>query len=615
MAPLRPAPLLLLAALLAGCYDDDAPADDDGNGNILVPPAGDDDDSEVPVGPGDDDGDGIPNEDEGGGDADGDGLPNHQDADSDGDGIPDSVEGSGDTDGDGTPDSQDIDSDNDGVPDSAEGYDDTDGDGIPNFQDTDSDGDGVPDTLDTDADGDGIDNSDEQSGDSDGDGVDDANDSDSDNDGVTDDEEVEQGTDPTEEDSDSDGWTDLQEELCGTDASDASDVCEGTSQVLPGWEPSVIQVTFETQVQMGDVMFILDETCSMTGTLDDVKTNFQSVANQLAALIPSLTFGVASFDDYGFGEMGDAGDRPFYRWQQQTNNLSAVQQALSGLTADGGADWPESTVEALYQASVGYGYDQNCNGSFDSETDVRPFITSPGDAFGGTVAGDYDASVPGTGDRGGNGFREGAVPIFVYTTDALVRNAWGPYGEGPKGNSPPPGCAQDAAAPMLQAALADIDARAIGVPARSGPALSGGSSYWPDAAMQEIATWTDSWLDLDGNGLMSPSEAMVYASDGSSIVDQVVQGVEEFTANVTYDLTMEAEDPSGTIVTVSPEAYYDVAAANTVTFTLTLEPTPAEAATLFSDTVYNVPVTLYGDGTVVLAEWLLSFVIETTPGP
>ncbi len=606
-------PSILAILVLAACYGDTPPPQDDTLNPWNGDNQGDDDASHDPPGPGDEAGDGIDNVEEGGEDEDGDGEPNWDDTDSDGDGIPDSVEGTQDTDGDGTPDYLDTDSDGDGIPDTDEGWDDNDGDGIPNFQDTDSDNDGIPDTNDSDYDNDGIDNGDEQSGDSDGDGVPDFADPDSDNDGTPDDEEIENGTDPTDEDSDNDGWTDEQETELGTDPTDPLDMPDGTSQTIPSWEPSVITVTFETQIQMGDVMFLLDETCSMTGTLDDIAANFQAVAADLTTLIPDLTFGVASYDDYGFGEMGDPGDKPFYRWQQQTTSLGSVQAALSSLTADGGYDWPEGTVEALYQAATGFGYDQNCNGNYDANTDVPAFRNDPFDAFGGFSGGEYDASVPGTGALGGNGFREGAVPILVYSTDALIRNAYPPYGDGPKGSTPPVGCAQDAAAPMLQNALESINARAIGVPARSGPALEGGSAYWPDEAMEMIASWTDSWLDLNGNGVPDDGEWMVYPSSGSDIVTQVVEGVQDFTANVTYDMTMEAEDPDDAIVSVEPPAYYDVPALNTVTFTLTLEPTPEAAATMFSDTVYNVPVVLYGDSSVVLAEWMLSFVVQAGP--
>ncbi len=587
---IRLLPLLASATLLVGCY-----------GNPFAP----DTTQEAPTpgwtgGSGDSDGDGIPDSVEGNGDPDGDGIPNHQDLDSDGDGIPDAVEGQGDSDGDGIPDFLDTDSDNDGVPDADEGIGDADGDGIPNYLDTDSDNDGIPDGQDDDMDGDGIPDDVEGQGDSDGDGVSDSSDQDSDNDGIPDGEEVANGTDPTNPDTDGDGWTDLAEDACGSDPLDPLDFCDGFQGQIPAQMVTDVVVTYDTQIQQGDVMFLLDETGSMQGTLDDVANNFSTVAAQINALIPDLTFGVASFDDYNFGEMGEPGDLPYKKQMQQTTDLGAAQAALASLQAGGGEDWSESTVEALYQAATGFGYDQDCNGVFNPETDVLPGSTLPVNAFGGGGPNTYNPGVAGTGTLGGNGFREGAVPILVYTTDATVRNALPPYGEGPKGNSPPPGCAQDAAAPMLEAALADIDAKAIGVAANTSD---------PIAAMQMIATWTDSWVDLNGDGTMQTSELMVYSSTDSTIVTQVVDAIEEFTANVTYDLTLVTEDPTETVVSVSPESYVNVPALNTVSFTLSLSPDTASGVSMFSDTVYVVPTTLYGDGTVVLAQWDLIFVV------
>ncbi len=553
-------------------------------------------------GDGDADGDGIPDSVEGQGDPDGDGQANSNDTDSDGDGIPDSVEGAVDSDGDGIPDFLDLDSDGDGILDGDEGWDDIDGDGIPNYLDEDSDGDGVGDNVDPDFDGDGLNNSDENSGDSDGDGVTDWADPDSDNDGVLDGDE--EGTDPTNPDSDGDGWTDLQEDLCGSDPTDPLDSCDGQSITVYGHEVQDIVVTYDTQIQLGDVMFILDETCSMTGTLDDVTNNFEQVVAEVGALIPDLTFGVASFDDYNYGEMGSGTDKPYHARQQQTSDLALAQQALASLTADGGDDWSESTIEALYQAASGLGYDQNCDGSFDPATDVLPFTPFPGDAFGGAAPGTASGTVQGTGTKGGNGFREGAVPILVYATDATMRNALPPYGEGPRGSVPSPGCSTDAVPPMLEAALDAIDAKAIGVAAGTTDAVP---------AMQQVAQFTDSFLDLNADGATSTDELMVYNSTGYDIVSQVVTGIEEFTSNVTYDLSMEVEDPTGAVANVSPAAYFDVPALNTVDFTVTIEPDAGTLATMFSDTAFVVPTTLYGDGSVILGQWDLVFLVTVTP--
>ena len=554
------------------------------------------------------DGDGIPNDVEGMDDADGDGIPNMWDTDSDGDGIPDWVEGDGDEDGDGIPNYLDLDSDGDGIPDSDEGFDDIDGDGIPNFLDPDSDGDGIPDGEDDDYDGDGIPDDEESDGDSDGDGIPDWADPDSDNDGIPDGDETD--TDPTNPDTDGDGWTDLQEQICGSDPLDPDDTCDGFNGNLPGDVTSEVVVTYETQIQFGDIHFILDETGSMQGTLDSVKDNFGDVASQVASLIPDLTFGVSSFDDYNYGNMGSGSDKPYHPQQQQTSNLALAQAALNGLTANGGWDWPESTIEALYQSATGFGYDQDCDNQFDPSDDVRPFIATPFDAFGGSVAGTYDASVPGTGSLGGNGYREGAVPILIYATDATVRNAFPPYGQGPNAGSFIPGCI-DANTALLNAAMGDINAKTIGITARTNHA---------ESAMLEVAEFTDSWVDLNSNGSPDSNEWMVWSSGTYNIVDQVIAGVEEFTTNVTYDMTMEASDPDGAIVTIDPPSYEDIPAMNVVEFTLTLQPTPEELETMFSDTVYVVPTVLYGDGEIVLAAWDLIFVISApetplTPGP
>jgi len=74
----------------------------------------------LPGGPGDLDGDGIPDDVDGSADPDADGMPNYVDEDSDGDSIFDAVESIGDPDEDDILNFLDLDSDNDGVPDEIE---------------------------------------------------------------------------------------------------------------------------------------------------------------------------------------------------------------------------------------------------------------------------------------------------------------------------------------------------------------------------------------------------------------------------------------------------------------------------------------------------------------
>ena len=74
-------------------------------------------------------------------------------------GFPPTTPGPGDIDGDGVPDVDDVDVDNDGVPNRFDI--DMDGDGTPDASDDDIDGDGIPNAADPDADGDGLFNEEE----------------------------------------------------------------------------------------------------------------------------------------------------------------------------------------------------------------------------------------------------------------------------------------------------------------------------------------------------------------------------------------------------------------------------------------------------------------------
>ena len=65
--------------------------------------------------------------------------------------------------------------------------------------------------------------------------------------------------------------------------------------------------------------------------------------------------------------------------------------------------------------------------------------------------------------------------------------------------------------------------------------------------------------------------------------------------------------------TANPSVYYDVPALNTMSFTLTLSPDAGTGTSMFSDTIFTVPTTLYGDGTVILAQWDLIFVVTSSP--
>ena len=580
----------------------------------------DDDDTEGGLDPNADaDGDGIPDAQEGDGDADGDGLPDYLDTDADGNGIPDAQEGDGDHDGDGIIDAHDTDDDDDGIPDVVEirgdpgAPPDSDGDGLPDYLDIDSDADGIPDSVegDRDPDSDGVpnyldDDSDSDglpdvqeglggTGDADGDGFANFEDPDADNDGIPDGAEVTQGLDPYNRDSDGDGFGDSAEIALGTSATDPSDGIDGFYAELAPRSQSIITVPFTPTIQQADVLFLLDSTCSMTGVLNTMATYFSQVVGGIS--IPDVSMGVAEFDDYAYGTwfttmgIAAAGDKPFRLRQQITSNYGAVQNTLSALSTRDGADEPESSMEAIYQAITGVGYDQDCNNSYGASTDVPPFLTGGSawfpDAFGGAVGGAYAAGVPGSGPLGGAGFRAGSVPIVVYTTDNLMRDPDAGYGV-------PPGCSAPAGSSDVIAAMDVMGGKLIGI----------GTTGLPIAQMTALANATGSLADIDGNGTEEP---LVFQGTSGATVSFVLQGIEAIAGGSSWDLTLEVDDaPFDFVLSTAPAVHTNVPINTEVTFDVTVYPAVPQGS---SEEVYVFPMQLLGDGTSVLAEWEMVLVV------
>ena len=304
--------------------------------------------------------------------------------------------------------------------------------------------------------------------------------------------------------------------------------------VPPGGE-EVVEMDFIAEYKMADVAFVLDTTGSMSELARQVASSFTTLASLVNDRIPDVTFGAATYEDYHYGdvsnEMGAAGDLPWRLRQQQTSDLGLVSDALSRVSTNNGADLPESTFEALYQAAAGRGFDQNCNQSLDASTDVPPFQSGVGDAFGGVVPEVYDPNVEGTGELGGMGFREGVLPIVIYATDAQLRD--------PDAGDPVPGsgsCNPGAAGfNAATSALNRLGAKTIGIVVSSG---AGG----PTSQMEAVAAATDSWGDFDGDG---DEELAVLQWSSGSLSESVADAIESIVDAAIFDevwLTVEGED-------------------------------------------------------------------------
>jgi len=347
-------------------------------------------------------------------DLDGNGLPDVYDPDNDGDFVKDVAELGGkppvDTDGDGLVDHNDPDSDGDGIRDDFEGTDDTDGDGTPDFRDLDSDGDGIPDACEA-----GVGHQlDQPPANTDLDANADAYDRDSDNDGLLDyledlnrDCTVNQGeTDRIKADTDEDGANDLIEWTLGSDPTLKAETPQSIGKyyfVMPYQEapiPLRQDVVLKTNLNKGDIAFVVDATGSMGPAINNIKANLTTLVNGIKADVPDARFGVVAVQDYPVNGHGATTNVPVSVSAPPngflTGDVSKTTTAVAALTTDDGADIPEAQIPALQKV---LGND--------------PLYWPP--------SGYQPPFIPGSG-FGGLGFRTDALPILVLITDAPFHN-------------------------------------------------------------------------------------------------------------------------------------------------------------------------------------------------
>ncbi len=531
-------------------------------------------------------------------DTDGDGIRDYADDDNDGDGILDIDELGGvgaelDSDNDGTPDYLDLDSDNDGVYDIYEAgnseYDpepaDTDGDGTPDYLDTDSDGDGISDGTEG-----GITEEGGEPRDTDGDGIYDFADTDSDGDSLPDADEVGiWNTDPYDPDTDGDGYSDGGEVAAGTDPLDVGSVVDGVYVEVPERTNIEELFTFTLEIQLGDVAFLIDTTGSMGSTANAMASEFTNIVSSLASAIPDAEYGVGTYDDYaccGYGSPST--DLPFIMRQQVTDSVTQVNSVLGGIPLHYGSDGPESSMEALYQAASGAGYDMNCNGSFDSVSDIKPFLASSTDPFGGSGGQHYSSTVSGGGLNGGFGFRDYALPVIVFATDYDLRD--------PDAGYPTPGgCPLDAGQNDVVSALSDLGGYVIGIQANN-------YTSTPYNQMVQLANASGSFADTDGDGAADDALAFKWTGSSSTFRTTITSAIEDLVSSIKFEkVSLEVDgDEWGFVTGIDPEYFTDIdPSSGSQEIDFVLEFRGVVAATT-EDQLYRLTLTVIGDDTVLL---------------
>src|SRR5262249_24080282 len=77
--------------------------------------------------------------------------------------------------------------------------------------------------------------------------------------------------------------------------------------------PAENNVPLKTDLDRGDVAFLVDTTGTMGGEIQNLRDGISALIQQLHAAIPDLGIGVAGFDDFPNGANGTVAiDLPFY---------------------------------------------------------------------------------------------------------------------------------------------------------------------------------------------------------------------------------------------------------------------------------------------------------------
>jgi hypothetical protein len=237
-------------------------------------------------------------------------------------------------------------------------------------------------------------------------------------------------TDPYDFDTDGDGFTDGAEVAADTNPLDPNSVIDGLYIVVPERSNVESKFDFELRIQEGDIAFLIDTTCSMSSTATAIAAEFSDVVDELQDVLPARSSASGTHDDYAYGSYGSpfSGDKPFEMRQQITDQVDDMQDTLNAIRSTADRTVPSRRSKGMYQAATGQGYDQDCDGSYDGSTDVKPFIATSDDPFGGKGGQFYDSTDESTGELGGFGFNDYALPIIIEATDNYLRDPENGYG-------------------------------------------------------------------------------------------------------------------------------------------------------------------------------------------
>lgn len=197
------------------------------------------------------------------------------------------------------------------------------------------------------------------------------------------------------------------EDFEGHDTIDASEA-EGDSHIdLSGDTDCVVENqtchlgTGGTITGSLNVQFLQDLTGSFGDDIATVRSLVPQIVTALQSVQANAAFGVSTFRDKAFGAFGSAGD-----WVYRTENAigitpSMLTDAYTAMIASGGADLPESQLEALLQiglrATTEVGFQSNAARFVVLFTDASFHVAGEGLAAGIPMANNGDSILDGGG--------------------------------------------------------------------------------------------------------------------------------------------------------------------------------------------------------------------------
>jgi hypothetical protein len=313
-------------------------------------------------------------------------------------------------------------------------------------------------------------------------------------------DETARGTSPSDEDTDDDGVTDGVEVLAGTDPTSAASTIPSTDfyVVLPFEGPEENrELEFRARLGKGDVFFLVDTTGSMGLAIGNVRTSLATtIVPAVRDAIADVRMGVGDFRDFPVSPFGDSGDWPYVLRQSMTDDVGAVQTALNGLAAGGGADGPESMLEGLHGAAAG---------------------GSCPDGFGSAC------------------FRNDSHPIIVVVTDTSTHN-------NPSGDANYDGTVSARSWAETVSALNAHDVNIVGAAVNTAPPIPFPIPI-PNYARRDLEAMANATASRAVDGTLT-----VYDAAGGSVSTAVVDGIVDLVGATTQDVTSrKIDDPSDSV--------------------------------------------------------------------